>query len=107
MHGDSLAQTSTIGDEPMGEVLKFRRPRRRFRPSLPMQAGTIILFTGIWYGRLPEPETQPKRNRRTRQKVAQDALLPEPTLVRQALPQKSVRKRRTTIQANPVDNFSV
>lgn len=49
----------------MGEVVKFRRPRRKGRPSLPDEPGTIILFTGIWYCRETHPEPPPKRTRRS------------------------------------------
>ncbi len=40
----------------MGEVVKFRRTGRRTRASLPTQPGTLILFTGVWRGRLADPE---------------------------------------------------
>jgi hypothetical protein len=50
----------------MGEVLKFRRPRRRSRPMPQTQPGTVVLFTGVWYGReINQPDAAPKRTRRT------------------------------------------
>jgi hypothetical protein len=50
----------------MGEVLKFRRPRRRSRPMLQTQPGIVVLFTGVWYGReTKQPDVAPKRARRT------------------------------------------
>lgn len=71
----------------MGEVLKFKRPRRRTRtrPTPPTHSGTVILFTGIWYGREAKPDPAPKRTRRK--------------------PAKRLAKGQTRSPANPRDTI--
>jgi hypothetical protein len=66
----------------MGDVLKFRRPRRKTGTRPPAQSGTIILFTGVWRGRLTDLEAspqQPLRSRRAKRTVARlsEAALPQ------------------------------
>lgn len=47
----------------MGEVLKFKRPKRRSRPSVLAHPGTLIFFTGVWHQRQSDPVAAPKRRR--------------------------------------------
>lgn len=50
----------------MGEVLKFRRPRRKSHPLAPAECGTILLFTGIWHARQVDAESSRRPGRSPR-----------------------------------------
>jgi hypothetical protein len=90
----------------MGEVVKFRRPRRKIRPRRPGQSGTIILFTGVWHGHLGEPQHPLKRTRRPKPKASSEMLAPEKSTAMKSVPRKSVRKRSRDIHAKPLDTIS-
>lgn len=95
----------------MGEVLKFRRPRRRTRASLPTQSGTIFLFTGVWRGRLDEPETSPQPPRKLRVKRSADKLAdaasPQPdSTASNAVPDGDIPKRGGKARMSRRDKIS-